>query len=888
VIEIFASMDAVARKLLGDPNADLSSKTVLRFGTHGSVAVDLKAGTFYDHENKRGGGVLDLICQRAGVPTHAAAAEWAKEQGLIEDDRPKKTIVKSYDYVDEAGQLLFQVVRYEPKQFKQRRPDGAGGWVWSVKGVRLVPYRLPELIEDIANGRTIFVVEGEKDVDTLRSHGIATTCNPMGNKKWWPSFNEILRGADVVLCGDNDQAGREHVALVAKNLNGVAARLRELKLTAVWPEAPVKGDISDWFAAGGTVEKLDAAVKALETWQETNSHDAAPPWGKTTDERRDGDLGSEARCDDDAEVDRLAKLPAFEYDRAREAAAEKLGVRVSTLDERVRAAREKLAPGNGKQGRELSLPEPEPWPEAVDGAELLTEISAAIRRYVVMTQHAADVSALWVVHTYAADAFAITPRLAIESPVKGCGKTTLLDCVACLVWRPLRSENTTVAAVFRTIEKARPTLLLDEVERFVTYDNSELLGILNSGHRKGGSILRVVGDDNEPRQFSTFGPCAFALIGRLPDTLQDRSIVIELKRRTADEVIELFRLERADHLHLLSRKARRWAADNIESLQQADPDVGKLFNRVADNWRALLAIADAAGGEWPQRARAAAAAIERRASEASIGIELLADIKATFNERAAEQLSSAEIVAALVAMEGRPWVEWGKQRKPMTQHALARQLREFKTSDGAPIAPVQIWEGGKERGYKLTQFDDAFRRYLAEHPPAQVVGWYESHEATESTDLFAANPTGRPDPLLPVGKCEKPNNDAHSTDLPLAKAGMGANGGTEPLCDHCGRPGALGQVMLADYPVIVWLHRECEQLWLEGQQDAETGHDSGIPFMITNAMRGGLHQRGYSDADIREMTPQQAHDILNGSGSSRETGQGDDDKDPRAATEAPP
>ena len=317
--------------------------------------------------------------------------------------------------------------------------------------------------------------------------------------------------------------------------------------------------------------------------------------------------------DYNAEIHKLAALSPVEYDKARKEASKRLGIRASTLDALVKQKRQKDETKG--QGRALTLPELEPWPNPVEGAELLSEIAAAVSAHVVMGKASADTLALWVVHTHAADAFTITPRLAIVSPVKGCGKTTLMDCVQCLVWRPLMSANATMAAIFRTIEMARPTLLLDEAERFVTNDNNELIGILNSGHRRGGSVLRTVGDDNEPRTFSTFAPCAFALIGRLPDTLEDRSVTIELRRRTFNEEVRPFRLDRAEHLNALARKAARWAADNTDTLRAADPDVGELFNRVADNWRPLLAIADAAGGEWPSLARQAAAGAVIRSTE---------------------------------------------------------------------------------------------------------------------------------------------------------------------------------------------------------------------------------------------------------------------------------
>src|SRR5262249_8428671 len=215
-----------------------------------------------------------------------------------------------------------------------------------------------------------------------------------------------------------------------------------------------------------------------------------------------------------------------------------------------------------------------------------------------------NAAALWAVHAYLIERFLVSPRLGVRSPTKRCGKTLFLDVLGRLVPRPLPTANVTPAAIFRVIEAYRPTLLVDEADTFL-YDNNELRGVLNSGHRKGGTVLRTVGDDQEPRAFATSSPCAIALIGDLPDTLNDRAVTVDLKRRLAKERIRPFRPDRAGHLDELARKAARWAHDHGGAIAAADPAMPPgIVNREADNWRPLLAIADAAGGKWPQRARA--------------------------------------------------------------------------------------------------------------------------------------------------------------------------------------------------------------------------------------------------------------------------------------------
>ena len=272
-----------------------------------------------------------------------------------------------------------------------------------------------------------------------------------------------------------------------------------------------------------------------------------------------------------AEIVRLATVSSLDYERERRAASKRLGVRSGILDGLVKAERKKSAGGgSGLQGHAIELPEPEPSENPVDGAVLLDKIVSAIQRYVVLPVHAARACACWVVHTFLAECFLVSPRLSISSPTKGCGKTTLLDVLYRLVLRPLLASNVTPAAVFRVIEKYKPCLLIDEADTFLGV-NDELRGILNSGHRKGGSVLRVTGDDLEPRQFATFAPCGIALIGTLPPTLADRSIPVELNRRRPNEPVESFRPDRAGRLEQLARQAARWAQDNAVAVARGGP-----------------------------------------------------------------------------------------------------------------------------------------------------------------------------------------------------------------------------------------------------------------------------------------------------------------------------
>jgi putative DNA primase/helicase len=405
-------------------------------------------------------------------------------------------------------------------------------------------------------------------------------------------------------------------------------------------------------------------------------------------------LSSDRSNEADVEIARLAKLSTIEYEHQRKASAEKLGIdRIAVLDAAVKVARSENGDTKG-QGRPLELPTIEPWPDPVDGADLLDNICNAVKRYLVLPEGSAEILALWAMHTHAFECFAHSPRLAITSPEKQCGKTTTLDVLGELVGRPLPTSNATTAAIFRTIEKAKPTLLIDEADTFLG-ENEELRGVLNSGHRRGGQILRTVGDDQEPRQFATWAPAAIAMIGRLPDTLEDRSVSIALRRRRPTEKVQQFRSDRVQDLKQLARKIARWCDDNHQTLAASDANTGMLVNRSADNWRPLFAIADIAGGRWPERARAVAEAAETAKQDQSKRTMVLGDIRDIFAARPeADRVSSAELTNALGAMENRPWSEW-RNGKPMTPTALAWLL-----------APFGIMPGTKRDG------DSTFKGYL--------------------------------------------------------------------------------------------------------------------------------------------------------------------------------
>lgn len=414
----------------------------------------------------------------------------------------------------------------------------------------------------------------------------------------------------------------------------------------------------------------------------------------------------DAQFDDNAEIARLAALPLVAYGRERKPAAARLGCLVSILDRAVSA--ERGGGGNvGGQGRAIDLHDPEPWPDPVDGGALLDNLAAAIRVHVVLGEPEGSTAALWAAATHAFHAFPIFPRLFVTAPEKGCGKSTMLDVLSRLVPRPLAASNITAAALFRVIEAARPVLLLDEADSYAR-DNEDLRGVLNAGHRRDGAVIRTVGDDHEPRQFSAWAPVALAAIGRLPATIEDRSVRIGLRRRRPDEAFEPLRLDRAGRLEMLARMAARWMADHAGVLAAADPELPPgIVNRAADNWRPLLTVADLAGGAWPERIRRAAVELAADGDD-STKVALLADIRAAFVAKAADRLSSDALAGYLGGLDDRPWPEY-RAGKPITKAQIARLLKGFHVSPGT----IRLPDGSTPKGYHLAAFKDPFDRYLS-------------------------------------------------------------------------------------------------------------------------------------------------------------------------------
>lgn len=365
----------------------------------------------------------------------------------------------------------------------------------------------------------------------------------------------------------------------------------------------------------------------------------------------------------------------------------------------------------------------EPWPEWVDGAALADGVRAALLSHVAFPSESdADAATLWVIGTYLMDRWQLWPKLLIRSPEKRCGKTTLLEVLEAHVFRANLASNISPAALYRLIEAYSPTLLIDEADRFLA-TNEEMNGIINGSHRRRGAwVWRADKSEAgiEPVRFSTWCPQAIASIGRQMDTLEDRSIRLNLRRRLPGEVVAKLPVDLFESKLPVRRRLLRWTMDNADRVaSSAATPPRKGSDRAQDNWTPLYRIADALGGEWPRRVEAAYMVKEAQPDadvEENAGVMLLQDLMVLFEEHRADRLRSADIVRRLIDMEDRPWPEW-RRGQPMTTSSVARLLKPF---DLKPRTMRFGLESAK--GYEVAPVREACERYCGpvEQDPIEV------------------------------------------------------------------------------------------------------------------------------------------------------------------------
>ncbi len=565
---------------------------------------------------REAGGRVLLHCHAGCSTEDIVRALGMKMSDLFNESSGQPREVVSYPYKDESGQLLFEVVRYEPKGFKQRRPDGQGGWIWRLNGTCRVLYNLPAVLcADL-----VLICEGEKDCNRAGELGFVATCNPGGAGKWRDEHSECLRGKCVVIVPDRDEPGRKHAQNVFRSLVGIAASVEIVEL-------PSGKDLSEW---------ADAA-------------------------------GASAR-------EQLLKI----------------------IDET----------------RQPTTAEPQP---CANTGQIVANVEQYVRRFCILPDAAYLPVAVWIVATHSAHVFDCFPYLALLSPAKRCGKTRLLEVLEQLAFHPWRGIAPTPASIFRMMAE-QPTLLLDEVEVLNTRNKSEstqaILSIMNAGHRKGATIPRCDGPKNELKHFPVYGPKAFAAIGRLPDTLTDRSIKVTMQRRTAGQLVERFLLSRATaDAKPLRESITNFAKANQGNIRRAyerlmSSDLAFLGDRDADLWLPLFAICSTAAPERTSELEKCAQQLcSTKAGDDendSLPLKLLADIQAVWPAER-ERCDTKTLIERLRALEESAWEECG-----LSPRKLARMLRPFEIE----ARVMRVTDTVRGRGYEYRDLLSAFNRYI--------------------------------------------------------------------------------------------------------------------------------------------------------------------------------
>ncbi|MEP6605786.1 MAG: DUF3631 domain-containing protein, partial [Nitrosospira sp.] len=599
-------------------------------------------------------------------PTHEQVKQAARK---ISRSAPLTNVDEKalHPYTDTAGNPLYWRIRLKNMETGEKwiRPFHFDGQQFQL-GEPVAPeggkplYGLHLLT--ISPNALVWIVEGEKAADALNKafkkwsvelQHVATTS---GGKSSAPSADwTLLAGRRMVIWPDNDEHGAQYAAEVMTCLQSIAASVIVLDISHM--NLPAKGDAFDWLQHEDAnfdalmllpdASRTNAVMLAQDAPQSPNALALmATPADETEELQR--------------EIDALAAMPLLKYERTYKDYAKRLGIRAAVLDKLVQAARS----GGSEEGAAM-FPEVEPWPSPVDAGAVLSELSEGFRRYAVLPAYADVALALWCAFTWFCEASHIAPLLVIRSPEKGCGKSTVLSIVKRLVYRPWALSGISAAVLYRVADRHRPTVLIDEGDTFLNSENQDMHGIINSGYSKDAPYFwRCVGDDHEPKGFYVFSPKAIAFIGHTRDTLHDRAVEVELRRKMSHEKVARLRHSDGGELDILARKLARLAVDSLESFATMRPSMPEsLPDRQADNWEPLLAVAMLAGNEWIERATAAALALtcsKAQSAPVSVGVELLTDIQHIFETKRISKIRTADLVQALCDDPEGPWATYNR------------------------------------------------------------------------------------------------------------------------------------------------------------------------------------------------------------------------------------
>jgi hypothetical protein len=408
-----------------------------------------------------------------------------------------------------------------------------------------------------------------------------------------------------------------------------------------------------------------------------------------------------------------------------------------------------------------------------DGAVLMDAVRAALVRYVVLpSAEAYDAVTLWIAATHAQPCWAHAPRLVIRAPEKRCGKSRLLDLVNGLCHNPLITVNASTAAVYRSIgTQDPPTLLIDEADTIfgpkADSANEDLRGLLNAGHQRNRPAIRYDAAKNRVEAIPTFAMAALAGIGTMPDTIEDRAVVIRMRRRAPGEKVSPFR-ERRDGpaLRRLSQHLAHWAQNNAGDLEHATPAM-PVEDRAADTWEPLVAIADHAGRDWPARARAACQALTAdhdNTTDVPLRIRLLIDCRTAITDLPA--IATADLLDQLKTDPEAPWATYGPSPNGLTAMKLGAMLREYDIRS----ANIRFPDGTQAKGYHRDAFTDAWNRYCPPQPH-NPAGSEPEGQGKPSQPSQASQPSSPRDALPLWDGSSRPNTPSRPSPTSTGTAG---------------------------------------------------------------------------------------------------------------------
>ena len=718
-------------------------------GNLGSCSVNLKTGAFNDHADPtfHGVGLIRIYARLKSVDEHVSferlqnlqrahpkgAADLRQTRapqskakkaatvtepapihgaGAVEpmDMHPQLGLVsKSWEYKTADGKsVAFVVCRFDLEDGKKdTRPQAWSKndqeWIWQFPTGTLPVYNLDAITSRV--DATILVNEGEKATEAAQRQFpdmVATTSAKGANNAHSADWS-VLANREVIICPDADEAGTGYaLAVIGQAVVHGATGIR------------VKDTLQIGWESGDDLADHDVTNTFLDDAQSYDQIYKIKQYEsdvvKAAAELPDGEL--------DRQIDRLSKL---------------LGITKPTFKSLVKKIRSQTTPHVEELDSELVAADPEPWDDEVDGLVLFTDIRQLINRHVVLTPEQLTAVATWIFYSYCFDHMRVSPMLLLTSATKRCGKSTLMEVCSGLVSRPLPVANISAAAIYRVIEAARPTLLIDEADTFLT-TNDEVAGILNSGHTKQMAYVVRIEKDSKgrmtPKKFSSFCPKVVGMIG-LPKSgaLLDRCVMVRLERAAQGVSIQAMPPDVDEAFLDYRRKLSRWAQDNVDELALDFKLLPRgTHDRSQNNWSVLASTAKVIHLNVLQEVETAYLALGGEADEAAedVAENLLAalfeialrQVKPEGMQQIVEtphetlpnnkgMLASEHLIVALNEMKHEPWGDYNSG-KGLTANKLGRVLSRFNIK--SKQARVDVHTNPK-RGYRIAELIPIWGRY---------------------------------------------------------------------------------------------------------------------------------------------------------------------------------